>query len=62
MKLRSHSYDVDSDSDVDCEDRESLSELISNLDNCAPGSLMLNILEIYVVFIVTLYFFIIISQ
>lgn len=58
--------DKDSDSsgggDANLESKVTLGDMIADLDNCVPGTLFLNILEMYMVFIVTLYVFVIICS
>ena len=78
MKRRSHDTDKvnedeptenisneESDEDKDVQgEREivSLSDLIADLDNCESGTVFLNMLMVYMVFIVSFYFFLIISR
>lgn len=54
--------DSSGDGDANLEPRVTLGEMIADLDNCEPGTLFLNILEMYALFIVTLYMFAIIAS
>lgn len=54
--------DSSGDGDADLESKVTLGDMIADLDNCVPGTLFLNILEMYMVFIVTLYVFVIICS
>jgi hypothetical protein len=58
--------DKDSDSSgggiANLESKVTLGDMIADLDNCEAGTMFLNILEMYMVFIVTLYVFVLICS
>lgn len=44
------------------ESKVTLGDMIADIDNCEPGTLLLDILEVYLAFMATLYFFVLICS
>lgn len=51
-----------SSGNANLESKVTLGDMIAELDNCEPGTMFLNILELYMAFIVTLYVFVLICS